>query len=111
MIEFRRRRPVYFISVAATIVSVNPRTLRIYETQGLIEPGRRNSLRLYSDADLERVRLIRYLTQGRGVNLAGVHILFDLLDAGRISLIDLISDQDTADEFGIDISPASSTET
>ena len=80
------RAGVYIISVAAGLASVHPRTLRIYEAQGLIAPVRRNGLRIYSDADLERVALIRTLTQGHGVNLAGVRILLALHEAGRFSL-------------------------
>ena len=33
-------RPVYVISVAAELVRVHPRTLRIYELEGLICPSR-----------------------------------------------------------------------
>ena len=66
-------RPVYVISVAAQIVAVHPRTLRIYEDVGLIEPARTpTNIRLYSDHDLRRILWIRHLTQDRGVNLAGV---------------------------------------
>jgi len=72
-------RPVYVISVAASIVSVHPRTLRIYEDEGLIAPARTpTNIRLYSENDIRRVLWIRHLTQDRGVNLAGVRILFEL---------------------------------
>jgi MerR family transcriptional regulator/heat shock protein HspR len=72
-------RPVYVISVAASIVSVHPRTLRIYEEEGLICPARTPSnIRLYSENDVRRVMWIRHLTQNLGVNLAGVRILFEL---------------------------------
>jgi len=72
-------RPVYVISVAASIVSVHPRTLRIYEEEGLICPARTPSnIRLYSENDVRRVLWIRHLTQNLGVNLAGVRILFEL---------------------------------
>ncbi|HVL54102.1 MAG TPA: MerR family transcriptional regulator [Vitreimonas sp.] len=72
-------RPVYVISVAASIVSVHPRTLRIYEDEGLICPARTPSnIRLYSENDIRRVLWIRHLTQNLGVNLAGVRILFEL---------------------------------
>jgi len=73
------QRPVYVISVAASIVSVHPRTLRIYEDEGLICPARTPSnIRLYSENDIRRVLWIRHLTQNLGVNLAGVRILFEL---------------------------------
>lgn len=72
-------RPVYVISVAASIVSVHPRTLRIYEEEGLICPARTpTNIRLYSENDVRRVMWIRHLTQNLGVNLAGVRILFEL---------------------------------
>ena len=67
------------ISVAASIAGCHPRTLRIYEEEGLVDPVRTGSnIRLYSDDDLRRVRTIRYLTQVRGVNLAGVKLLLQL---------------------------------
>jgi MerR family transcriptional regulator/heat shock protein HspR len=83
-VAFRRpdrdpERPVYVISVAASIVSVHPRTLRIYEEEGLICPARTpTNIRLYSENDVRRVMWIRHLTQNLGVNLAGVRILFEL---------------------------------
>ena len=72
-------RPVYVISVAASIVSVHPRTLRIYEEEGFICPARTpTNIRLYSENDVRRVMWIRHLTQNLGVNLAGVRVLFEL---------------------------------
>ena len=73
------RRPVYVISVAAGIVHVHPRTLRIYEEEGLVCPARTpTNIRLYSEDDIRRVLWIRHLTQNLGVNLAGVRILFEI---------------------------------
>ncbi len=72
-------RPVYVISVAANLAGVHPRTLRIYEVEGLLQPVRTpTNIRLYSEDDVRRVRCIRYLTQRRGVNLAGVKIILQL---------------------------------
>jgi MerR family transcriptional regulator/heat shock protein HspR len=72
-------RPVYVISVAAELVSVHPRTLRIYEGEGLVCPARTpTNIRLYSENDIRRVLWIRHLTQNLGVNLAGVRVLFEL---------------------------------
>ena len=72
-------RPVYVISVAASILSVHPRTLRIYEEEGLVCPARTpTNIRLYSENDVRRIMWIRHLTQNLGVNLAGVRILFEL---------------------------------
>jgi MerR family transcriptional regulator/heat shock protein HspR len=67
------------ISVAASILSVHPRTLRIYEEEGLVCPARTpTNIRLYSENDVRRIMWIRHLTQNLGVNLAGVRILFEL---------------------------------
>ena len=72
-------RPVYVISVAAELVRVHPRTLRIYELEGLVCPARtRSNIRLYSENDIRRVLWIRHLTRNLGVNLAGVRVLFEL---------------------------------
>jgi MerR family transcriptional regulator/heat shock protein HspR len=72
-----RERPRYMISVAADLVGVHPQTLRIYEQKGLVRPKRTpGNTRLYSEADLERLRLIQRLTTELGLNLAGVeHVL------------------------------------
>ena len=79
------RRPVYVISIAASLAGCHPRTLRIYEEEGLLDPVRTDTnIRLYSDDDLDRVRAIRYLTQTRGVNLAGVKLLLQLRDAADL---------------------------
>jgi MerR family transcriptional regulator/heat shock protein HspR len=65
--------------VAAELVSVHPRTLRIYEGEGLVRPARTpTNIRLYSENDLRRILWIRHLTRNLGVNLAGVRVLFEL---------------------------------
>ena len=74
-------RPRYMISVAADLVGMHPQTLRIYETKGLIRPKRTaGNTRLYSEADLERLRLIQQLTNEVGLNLAGVEQVLQLQD-------------------------------
>ena len=66
-------RPRYMISVAADLVGMHPQTLRIYEQKGLVRPQRTpGNTRLYSERDLERLRLIQGLTTELGLNLAGV---------------------------------------
>ncbi len=92
-----RNRPVYVISIAASLAGCHPRTLRIYEEEGLLEPVRTDTnIRLYSDDDLHRVRVIRYLTQTRGVNLAGVKMLLQFHD-----IADLLEElADATDENG-----------
>lgn len=74
-------RPVYMISVAADLAGMHPQTLRVYERRQLLSPRRSaGNTRLYSDADIERLRLIQHLTQEEGVNLAGVMRIIELED-------------------------------
>jgi MerR family transcriptional regulator, heat shock protein HspR len=70
--------PVYVISVAAELIGCHPRTLRIYEERGLLSPVRRRRIRLYSERDIQRVRMIRFLTEERGLNLAGVRMVLEI---------------------------------
>jgi len=77
-------RPRYMISVAADLVGMHPQTLRIYEQKGLVRPKRTpGNTRLYSEADLERLRLIQRLTTDFGLNLAGVEVVLRLEDELR----------------------------
>ena len=94
-------RPVYVISVAASIVRVHPRTLRIYEEAGFICPARTpTNIRLYSENDVRRVMWIRHLTQNLGVNLAGVRVLFELEERlGTRILERLYSEADAASQL------------
>ena len=72
---------VYIISVAARILQMHPQTLRKYERLGLIQPSRTvGMLRLYSEEDLAKLRLIRYLENDLGMNLAGVTFTLNLLE-------------------------------
>lgn len=74
-------RPRYMISVAADLVGMHPQTLRMYESKGLVRPGRTpGGTRLYSDADVDRLRLIQRLTTELGLNLAGVEHVLRLQD-------------------------------
>lgn len=74
-------KPLYMISVAADLVGMHPQTLRIYESKGLIRPKRTSgNTRLYSEADLDRLRLIQQLTSELGLNLAGVEHVLRLQD-------------------------------
>jgi len=72
---------VYIISVAARLLEMHPQTLRKYERLGLVQPSRTiGMLRLYSNEDLEKLRLIRHLETNLGMNLAGVDFILNLLD-------------------------------
>ena len=74
-------RPRYMISVAAELVGMHPQTLRIYEQKGLVRPQRTaGNTRLYSDADVERLRVIQRLTNELGLNLAGVERVLGMED-------------------------------
>ena len=77
-------RPRYMISIAAELVGMHPQTLRIYETKGLVRPQRTGgNTRLYSEADLERLREIQRLTTELGLNLAGVERVLTLEEEMR----------------------------
>ena len=77
----REVQGVYIISVAARLLQMHPQTLRKYERLGLVHPGRTvGMLRLYSESDLKKLRLIRYLETDMGMNLAGVRFILSLLD-------------------------------
>ena len=74
-------QPVYMIGVAASLCNVHPQTLRQYERLGLVVPSRAGAKnRLYSEADIKRIRQIQRLTQEMGVNLAGVEVILRLLE-------------------------------
>jgi MerR family transcriptional regulator/heat shock protein HspR len=76
VVDVSRDQPVYNISVAAELVGVHPRTLRIYEETGLIIPARtEGNTRLFSNADIEILQHIRFLIQEKGLNLAGVKLI------------------------------------
>ncbi len=71
--------PVYLISVVASMLEIHPQTLRQYEREGLVEPSRTEGrMRLYSQRDIDRMKLILRLTRQMGVNLAGVDIVLQL---------------------------------
>jgi len=71
--------PVYLISVVASMLDIHPQTLRQYEREGLVEPSRtQGRMRLYSQRDIDRMKLILRLTRQMGVNLAGVDIILQL---------------------------------
>ncbi len=74
-------RPIYMISVAAELVGMHPQTLRIYESKGLVRPKRTaGNTRLYSERDVERLRVIQKLTTELGLNLSGVELVLKLED-------------------------------
>lgn len=71
--------PVYLISVVAKVLSIHPQTLRQYEREGLVLPSRTDGkMRLYSQRDIDRIKMILRLTRDLGVNLAGVDVVLQL---------------------------------
>ena len=73
--------PVYLISIVAKILDIHPQTLRQYERENLICPSRSSGrIRLYSERDVDKIKLILRLTRELGVNLAGVDIILRLKD-------------------------------
>ena len=72
---------VYIISVAARILEMHPQTLRKYERAGLVTPSRTGGmLRLYSEEDIARLRLIKHLVGDLGLNVAGVQLVLQLFN-------------------------------
>ena len=101
-----RDRPVYVISVAAELVRVHPRTLRIYEVEGLLCPARtRTNIRLYSENDIRRVLWIRHLTQNLGVNLAGIRVLFELEERLGMRILEQLYSEQPAGAAGDGTAP------
>ncbi|HEF8012012.1 TPA: heat shock transcriptional regulator HspR [Campylobacter jejuni] len=77
--EHHYDEPVYLISVVAKVLSIHPQTLRQYEREGLIDPSRTDGkIRLYSQRDIDRIKLILRLTRDMGINLAGVDVILKL---------------------------------
>lgn len=77
-------RPVYTIGTAAELLTVHPRTLRLYEQGGLLKPARRNNRRFYSNNDLRWIKCIRYLIHERGLNQEGLRRLLALIPCWEI---------------------------
>lgn len=75
-----RNQPLYVISVAARMLEIHPQTLRMYERQGLVRPRRFGHIRMFSDADIERIRQVQRLKDELGVNLAGIEVILRLLN-------------------------------
>lgn len=77
--QYDQMQGVYIISVAARVLQMHPQTLRKYERIGLVSPSRTvGMLRLYSEEDIARLRLIKHLVDELGLNLAGVELALKL---------------------------------
>ena len=73
-----RREGVYVIRVAAMLSGMHPQTLRKYERVGLLTPSRNRMLRMYSDEDIALLKMIKYLVDEVGLNLAGVDLALNI---------------------------------
>lgn len=82
---FDDSRPLYSIGMAAELLNVHPRTLRLYEQGGLLRPARRNNRRVYSNNDLKWIKSIRYLIHERGLNQEGLRRLLALIPCWDIT--------------------------
>ena len=79
---------LYTMAVASRLTGMHPQTLRKYERAGLITPSRQSgNQRLYSEADVRRLRRIRYLVEVRGVNIAGLELALRMAD--RLDAVEL----------------------
>jgi len=77
--------PIYPIGVAAKLVDVHPRTLRIYEAEGLISPGHNGRFRLFSANDIKRVTCLRSMIHAQGFNIPGLKRLLELAPCWEIA--------------------------
>lgn len=76
--------PIFPISVAAKLLGVHPRTIRIYEDEGLILPARKGQKRYFSNDDIEWIQCLRYLIHDEGISIPGIKKLLDLTPCWEI---------------------------
>ena len=94
---------VYIISVAARILEMHPQTLRKYERAGLVRPTRTEGmLRLYSELDIARLRLIKHLVGDLGLNLAGVQLVLELFNKLLKTKVEIRRDDDADAKQALD---------
>jgi MerR family transcriptional regulator/heat shock protein HspR len=95
-------QPVYTMAVAARLTGMHPQTLRKYERAGLLTPARPSgNQRLYSEADIERLRRIQYLVDTKGVNIAGLELALAMTDR-----LEILTAESTAADIQSAISDA-----
>lgn len=85
--------PLFVISVAAQLAGLHAQTLRSYDREGLVSPGRTpGGGRRYSHRDIELLREVQKLSQDEGVNRAGIRRIIELesqVDALRARVAEL----------------------
>ncbi len=82
--EPERQKALYPIGIVAELLSIHPRTLRIYEQEGLIKPSRRGGKRFYSNNDLQWLQCLRKLLTDEGLNIAGIKKLLTIAPCWNI---------------------------
>lgn len=85
LMSIENNQAIYPISVAAKLLSVHPRTLRIYEEEGLIKPARQGNKRYFSNDDIEWVRCLRSLIHDKGISIPGIKLLLELTPCWEIT--------------------------
>ena len=83
------KEAIYPISVAAKLLAVHPRTLRIYEEEGLVKPARQGNKRYYSNDDIDWIRCIRDLIHDKGISIPGIKMLLELTPCWEIRKCDV----------------------
>lgn len=77
-------KPIYPIGVVAELIGVHPRTIRVYEQEGLIKPPRRGGKRFFSNADLQWLKCLRKLIAEDGLNIAGIKKMLSMVSCWQI---------------------------
>ena len=94
--------PLYIISVVSRVLQMHPQTLRKYERAGLVRPSRTDGmLRLYSDDDLTRLRLIKRLVDDLGVNVAGLGLVLRLVDG--LERVEALAEREGAERTSAEV--------
>lgn len=82
--DVRNQKALYPIGIVAELLNIHPRTLRIYEQEGLIKPARRGGKRFYSNNDLQWLKCLRKLLTDEGLNIAGIKKLLTIAPCWEI---------------------------
>ncbi len=86
-------KPVYIISVAAELIGIHPRTLRIYEEMGFIRPWRtKRNMRLFSQEDIYHIKQVCDLIHEKGLNLAGIRMLMKIAESFKRDFYDFVAE-------------------
>jgi MerR family transcriptional regulator/heat shock protein HspR len=79
-----KTKPILALSVTAQLLNLHPRTLMLYEKEGLIQPYRTSTnRRLFSQVDLGKIQFIQYLIDKKRANIAGAKVILDLLEEAK----------------------------